>query len=335
MKKIKLNIKEAIGKRLYYDVTGIIPKEFKGPIFRKGHLIKKNDIKKLLEAGKDNIWVLKLDKDEYHENEAGVKFKKLAGKNVKCEGPVEGKITFISKIDGLFIIEREVVYKINRIKDILLATKPGFIKVKKGDKLGGIRILPLATKRKNVERVLKFKKLFNVLPFKSKKVGLIITGNEIFYGRIKDKFQPVIEEKISEYGSLIISKKILPDDENLIKEEILRLKKFCDLIIITAGMSVDADDVTVLAMKKAKVKILRRGTPVLPGNMLHIGYLGKIPVFGVPACLIHDKITSFDIFLPLALADVKITKEMILSKSYGGFCAHCEICVYPNCYFGK
>ncbi|MBI5574069.1 MAG: molybdopterin-binding protein [Elusimicrobia bacterium] len=338
MKKIKIKVQDAIGQVLCHDITKIIPGEFKGAAFKKGHIIKKEDIKKLLDLGKENLWVLKIGRDEFHEDEAAQKFKRLAGWNVKTEGPSEGKVNFLAKRDGLLVVEKEIVKKINGVNDIVFATLHSFTPVKKGAKIAGIRIVPLATKKSNVWKVLQFvqnRKPLKIFPFKKKKVGLIVTGSEVAKGRIEDKFKPIIENKIKSYGSVLGYFKITDDNKNLIKKEILKANKHCDLIILTGGMSVDPDDETRFAIKHAGAKIISYSAPVLPGNMLLVAELNGKPVFGVPACALYSKTTSFDLFLLVAMADIKITRENVLERGYGGFCMNCKVCRWPSCSFGK
>ena len=338
MRKKKIDVKNSVGKILQHDITEVVPGKFKGVAFKKGHIIKESDISKFLKLGKEKIWTLKISDKEYHENEAAEKFKGITGENVITTGPVEGKITFVSKKTGLLIVEKEIVNKINKIPDILFATLHSDVSVKKGEKIAGIRIIPLITLRSRVKKVLnisKTKKPLQILPFKKKKTGLIITGNEIAKGRIKDKFKPILEKKIEAYGSNISAVKILPDEKNLIKEEILLMAKSCDLILITGGMSVDPDDVTKLAIKETEAKIISYGVPALPGNMLLVAYLNEKPIFGIPAASLFYKITSLDLFLPFVFADKKIVKSNIVQRGYGGFCSHCKVCNFPQCGFGK
>ena len=309
----------------------------KAPL-RKGHIIKKEDIPELLKIGKENIWVLELGKNETHEQDAAFAFGKLAGRNVETTEPREGKINFIASRAGLLVVEKKAVDKINSVPDVVLATRHSFIPVKKGETLAGMRIIPLATKRKNVGAVLSLarrKKVISVLPFAKKNVGLIVTGSEVAKGLIKDKFTPIIRGKVEEYGSVLRMSKILPDDRVRIERSISVMAKRCDILILAGGMSVDADDVTPAAIKGSGAKIVAYGTPVLPGNMFLVAYLGDVPVFGVPAAAIFYRITTLDVFFPVALAGVEITKKMIKERGYGGLCPHCPVCVYPKCAFGK
>jgi len=338
VRKRKIGIENAAGKMIPHDLTKIVPGTFKGPAFKKGHIIKKEDIPSLLKIGKEKIWVLEISKDEYHEDEAAEKFRLLAGKNVGVVGPSEGKITFFAEKDGLLLVNRKSVDRINAVKDVVLATRHSFVPVKKREEIAGIRIVPLVTKKDNAEKVLKEcvgSRPFSVVPFEKKRCALIVTGSEVAKGRIKDKFRPVIEKKLKAYGSSVNFFKIITDDAEFIEKAVTEAKKKCGLIILTGGMSVDPDDVTRLAVKRAGAKVVSYGAPVLPGNMFLTAYIGEIPVMGVPACALFYKITVFDLFLPMALAGLKITKKNILSRGYGGYCAHCRVCVFPDCQFGK
>ena len=335
MKKIKIPVEKATGKILPHDITEIVPGKFKGPAFKKGHIIRKKDIEHLKKLGKRNIYLLELEKDEIHEDEAGKLFKTLAGKNVFARGPSEGKIEFIAKCDGLAKINSDTVHFINSIGEIVFTTIHSHIPVKKGETIAGIRIVPLAIKKSKVMKAIKKKKIIEVSPFKPRKIGLIVTGSEVASGKIKDRFRPVIEKKAKLYRSKICRFKIVGDDEKEIRDEIVKMSASCDFIILTGGMSVDPDDSTKVAIRRAGAKVVSYGAPILPGNMFMVAYLKNIPIFGVPACALFYEITVLDIFLPYVFSNTKITKEHIIRRGYGGLCRHCRVCVFPACAFGK
>jgi hypothetical protein len=253
-------------------------------------------------------------------------------------GPSEGKILFSSEVDGLVRVNKEIVNNINSVDDIVLTTIHSNIPVKKDERLAGMRIIPLVVKKEKVESAMHYAhtKPVAVAPFKEKKVGLIVTGTEVASGRIKDGFKPVIEKKVADYNSAICDFGVIGDEPEKLVRKIINMKdNGCELIILTGGMSVDPDDITKTAIKDAGVDVVSYGAPVLPGNMFMVGYLGGVPVFGVPACALFFKITVLDLFLPYAFSDTKITKEDIINSGYGGYCRHCEVCSFPSCGFGK
>lgn len=338
MKTETVKTEDAVGKVLLHDITCVIPGKFKGTAFKKGHVIRVEDIKILKQIGKENIFVFDIPEDEYHEDNAGELFKKFAGKNIYTKGPAEGKITFISEVTGLVKIDKNTVSKINSIDNIVFTTVHSHISVTKDESLAGIRIIPLSLKKNIVNKAISYSENppISVSPFIEKKVGLIVTGNEVASGKTKDAFQPVISMKVKEYNSKIFKYIILKDDIELITNKILEMKDIgCNFIILTGGMSVDPDDTTKLAIRKAGVEVVNYGVPVLPGNMFMVGYLDKIPVFRVPAAAIFFKNTVLDLFLPYVFSNTKISKNDLINKGYGGFCRHCKICNFPYCGFGK
>jgi len=339
-KKIVTTI-NAVGTVLSHDITQIIPKKFKGPLFKKGHIVREEDIHKLLDIGKGKLVILELNENEYHEDEAAkILAEHVAGRNLKCTGPSEGKITFRSKIKGLLTINAETVHRINSIGEIVLTTRHSFVPVKGDEIVAGVRAIPLVISRRRIHKAVeiceKFGAPINVLTYKKNKVGLIITGNEVAKGRIKDKFKPIIKKKIEQYGSVLYESVIVEDVAGKVKENILKFKESgCEIIIVTAGMSVDPDDITRKGIKEAGARIISHGAPILPGNMFLLAYLDAVAILGVPACALFYKITAFDLFLPRVLADVRITKSEIVKMGYGGLCNHCPVCRYPLCEFGK
>ena len=68
MKLIKTT--EAVGHVLCHDMTQIIPGVTKDAVFRKGHVVREEDIPVLLSIGKDNLYVWEKDDTMYHEDEA-------------------------------------------------------------------------------------------------------------------------------------------------------------------------------------------------------------------------------------------------------------------------
>jgi len=133
-----------------------------------------------------------------------------------------------------------------------------------------------------------------------------------------------------------IGRHIVPDDATAIESAARALISIgCELIVTTAGLSVDPDDVTRQGMLAAGLDNLLYGAPVLPGSMLLLGTLGPARVVGVPACALFFKTTSFDILLPRLLADVPITRYDLAKLANGGLCMECSTCQYPKCPFGR
>lgn len=342
MKFIKTQ--EAVGHVLCHDITQIIKDEKKGVLFKKGHVVKEEDIPLLLSVGKENLYIWEKQEGMLHENEAAeILYNICKNDYMKPTDVKEGKIEIIADADGLFKLNVKKLYEINSLGDMMIATRHGNTPVKKGDKLAGTRIIPLViekAKMKKAQDVANSKPIMEILPFKHKKAGIVTTGSEVFHGRIKDTFGPVIVEKLNEYNAEILGQKIVDDKIEGITEAIMSfIEGGADLVVCTGGMSVDPDDNTPGAIKNTGAEIVAYGAPVLPGAMMLISYYdnnGKtIPVLGLPGCVMYSKRTIFDIILPRIMADDTITRSDIDKLGQGGLCLNCKICTYPNCGFGK
>lgn len=339
MKQIR--IEDSIGCILSHDVTKIVPGEFKGRLFKKGHVIKEEDIEKLLDIGKEHIYVWEPKEGQLHENDAAKRIKDLVlGKGCYISEEIkEGKIDFFANTQGIVKINKELLLKLNLLGEIIVSTIHNNTPVKKGEKIGSTRVIPLIIDEKKIieaENIIN-EKIISVEEIKPKKAVLITTGNEVYKGRIKDAFLPVMKEKLEYYGSEIIKQVILPDNKEMITENILKAieEDKVDMVICTGGMSVDPDDVTPSAIKDCNGEIVTYGAPVLPGAMFLLAYYKNIPILGVPSCAMYSKRTIFDLVLPRVLIDEKLSFEDIAKYGNGGMCLNCEICSFPHCSFGK
>ena len=339
MKQIR--IEDSVGCILSHDVTKIVPGEFKGRLFKKGHVIREEDIPKLLDIGKEHIYVWEPKKGQLHENDAAIRVKDLVlGQGCYISEEIkEGKIDFFANTQGIVKINKDLLLKLNLLGEIIVSTIHNNTPVKKGEKIGATRVIPLIIDEKKIleaEKIIK-EKIISVEEIKPKKAVLITTGNEVYYGRIKDAFLPVMKEKLEYYGSEIVKQVILPDNKEMITENILKAieEDKVDMIICTGGMSVDPDDVTPSAIKDCNGEIVTYGAPVLPGAMFLLAYYKNIPILGVPSCAMYSKRTIFDLVLPRILADEKLSFEDIARFGNGGMCLNCEICSFPHCSFGK
>ena len=336
-----LKTKNAVGHILCHDVTQIVKGVTKDAVYRKGHVITESDVPVLLYLGKEHVYIWEDDENTLHENDAAKILSALCkNENMSTTEPKEGKIDIIAEADGLLMIDTVRLRKINAVGGLMIATRASGAPVKKGDKLCGTRIIPLTIKRKKMERICNIageKPLLSLLPIKQKSYGLINTGNEVFYGRIKDTFTPVIQEKMSEYGCEMVTGITIEDDPKKIATAIKgMIASGAELVLCTGGMSVDPDDKTPLAIKHAADNIISYGAPVLPGAMFMLAYMADgTPICGLPGCVMYTKRTIFDIVLPRLLADVPVTSEWLAGLGDGGMCLDCRDCYFPNCAFGK
>ncbi len=337
----KIRVEDAVGETLCHDMTGISAGGFKGVMFKRGHTITQSDIPALLNIGKSHIFVWEPEADEVHEDDAALALAEvICGDNLNFNAkPSEGKIQLNAGIDGLFRVNSAALKRINSVPDYTVACLPGNSKVTRNQKAGGLRIVPLVTKRENVDTAVKLARenfpVLEVLPFKPLKCGVVITGSEVYYGRIQDKFEPVMRKKLIGYGAEILGVTKCPDDLDMLSEAIKSVKsQGAEAIFLTGGMSVDPDDLTPSAIRQSGADIVTQGVPMQPGNMLTMAYLDDTMLVGVPGASMHFPTTSLDVFLPRIFAGVKITKEEIPGYGEGGFCMGCTECRYPICSFG-
>lgn len=337
----KISTKDAVGHVLCHDMTRIVPGEFKGPAFRKGHIVREEDIPVLLSMGKENLYVWEKDENMYHEDEAAEILSRMClGPNMTAGRPKEGKIEIFSQVDGLFTLDDERLMSINSLGEMMIAARSGGVPVAKGDKLAGTRVIPLVIEKEKMRRAEELsgsEPLLKVSPFLHKKIAMIITGSEVFSGRIEDKFGPAIEAKMKAYDTEIMGKTIIGDDPQKIAAQIREyIDDGADMICCTGGMSVDPDDTTPTAIRASGAEIVSYGAPVLPGAMFLLAYAeGDIPVMGLPGCVMYSRRTIFDLVLQKLMAGIRVEAEDLAAMGNGGLCLDCEICTYPNCGFGK
>ncbi|MCP4343797.1 MAG: molybdopterin-binding protein [Desulfobulbaceae bacterium] len=337
-----VSVEQSVGMVLPHDVTEIVKDVKKGVAFKKGHIIRSEDIEHLKQLGKDNIYVISLTASEIHENDAASLLAKcLAGRGVEyLNTPTEGKIALKAALDGLLRINKESLFQLNMLGEVMCATLHDNTPVQKGETVAATRLIPLVGSRDliaDAEKIaLSSTAVIEVLPLKKVKIGLVITGNEVFYGRIEDRFEEVLQAKAEALGSEILVVKRAPDDKTVIAREIgYCIDQGAELIVTSGGMSVDPDDVTREGILAAGATDVAYGTPVLPGAMFLSGMINKIPVLGLPACGMYHKITVFDLILPRILTGEKIGRREFAELGHGGLCRNCKVCQYPICNFGK
>jgi molybdopterin biosynthesis enzyme len=316
-------VEDAVGLPLAHDITEIVPGKHKGPVFRRGHVIRPEDVSKLLDVGKANIYVMELEKGELHEEDAARRLARAAaGPNIRLSDPVEGRVNLIAEIDGLLKVDTELLFRLNSLGDLILATLPGNRYVERGVVLGGTRTIPVVVREELIheaEALCREKPIVTLLPVPPKRIHLIVTGSEVFTGRIKDGFGPVVSRKLSEMGSKLESIKFAPDDPDVIARHIKEAQKAgAELILVSGGMSVDPDDKTPEGIRRSGARIETHGFPVLPGSMFLMAYLGPVPVMGLSGCVLHDPFTAFDALLPRLLAGERITRAEIMTLGHGG-----------------
>ena len=320
MKKVR--VEQAVGMELCHDITAMRD-GFKGAAFKRGHVITEEDIPKLLDLGKRTVFVWEEHAGEIHEEDAARRMAAMAPvEGAHYTEPSEGKVLLMAEERGMFRVDTELLREINSIGDITISTLPDHYPVEAGARLASMRIVPLVTKEEQVikaEELCKGKKLVDLRPYKHLKAGVIITGSEIYSGRIKDKFEPVVRQKLQKYPSELLGVTICDDDLDMIVDAARAyLFQGADLLIFTGGMSVDPDDLTPTAVRTMGAEIISHGVPSQPGNMTLVAYFGDVAILGVPGAAISMPTTIFDVLLPQIFAGDKLTKDELINLGDGG-----------------
>jgi len=341
---VAVPLQEAVGKSALHDMTRIVPGRHKGAAVTAGQEIKGGDLCRLQQMGRSRVYVLEGNEpsEEWlHENHAVRGFAEaMAGEGVRYSlPPKEGKITFTAARQGLFVVEPGMLERFNMVPNVMCASRQSYSVVEEGKQIAGCRAIPLYLSRRDYGRALRALEngsLFRVLPMREAMVGILVTGTEVFTGLVEDKFIPIIRSKAERLSCRVVASDIVPDDRKAISKSVAALiDGGVDLIVTTAGLSVDPDDVTLRGLLDAGATDILYGAPILPGAMTMLARIGEVQVIGVPACALFYKTTSFDLLFPRLLAGVDITRRDLARIAEGGFCLNCRSCTYPKCPFGK
>jgi len=337
MKEIRTQ--DAVGHIISHDITRIIPGGEKGVAFKKGHIVREEDIPELLKIGKAHLFVWENDGTLLHENEAAQVLADLVVGEGFLRGEVkEGKIEIFASHDGILRVDKQKLAVLNGFDEVMVATRHDYSPVKAGNKLCGTRIIPLAIAKEQMEEVrlaVGEGATLTLHPYLKQRTAVVTTGSEVFEGLIEDGFTPIVEEKLSEFDTESIGHLTVPDNPQMATSAIMRMvEKGADVVFVTGGMSVDPDDRTPLAIKNTGAEIVSYGAPVLPGAMFLLAYLGDVVILGLPGCVMHSKRTILDLILPRVMAGIRVTKGDINALAPGGLCLSCEVCIWPDCGFG-
>ena len=340
----EVRVQDAVGMVLCHDITEIVRGERKGARFRKGDVIRAEDVPVLLRIGKEHIYVWEDDPNLLHENDAAAILRDICQSDyMMASEPKEGKIELTATTAGVFEVNEDALNAVNEIEDVMIATIAQHMPVKVGTKLAGMRVIPLVIDKTVMERVRETagtEPLLRILPYQKMKVGVVTTGSEVFHGRIKDTFTPVIDAKLRAFGLKVDEHRLSDDGTEHTRAAIAELLDAeMDMVLCTGGMSVDPDDRTPAAIKATGACIVTYGAPVLPGAMFLLAYYEKdgrqVPIMGLPGCVMYSPATIFDIILPRVVAGSAWTRREITRLGIGGLCMECKVCHYPVCPFGK
>jgi Formylmethanofuran dehydrogenase subunit E len=362
-------LEEAVGKHALHDMIRIVPGETKNACITAGHKFTSEDLPLLRSIGRNSVAVKEgsVAEDDIHENEAALRMApRMAGGNLTHgDVPDMGRISFKAEVNGVFTIDRERLVLFNSQPDFICATRQDGTFALAGTVLASTRIIPLYTDRESMSAALGIlnRPLFAVLPTRKARVGILVTGSEVYDGIIEDRFIPIVSAKVKGFGCDVAHAAIVPDDQEAFTKVIREMRdKGVDLLVTTGGLSVDPSDITRQALFECGLMAASHGAPVLPGSMSLVGWLpapgrekvlsdrilalaspldplqpeeGEMQVLGVPAGALYHKTTLFDLLLQWALAGRQVTAKHIAQLGEGGLCMGCKECTWPKCGFMK
>jgi molybdopterin biosynthesis enzyme len=340
----EIPVHDAVGAVLCHDITRIVPgsgpDRFKGALFRKGHIVRPEDVDPLRAAGKEHLYVFDLAEGLVHEEEAARRLARaVSGPGIAMGRPGEGKVTLSADADGLLEVDAARLAELNALDDVVMATMHTRQMVRAGQNVAGVHITPLVIEEEKIARAEALcagRPVIRVRRLRRARVGVVTTGSEVYGGRVKDGFGPVLHDKFAALGSEILRQYLVSDDEAMTAGAIETLLALgADFIVVTGGMSVDPDDRTPAAIRAAGADIVCYGAPVLPGAMFLVGYLGAVPILGLPGCVMYHKTSIFDLVVPRLLAGDRLVRKDIVALGHGGYCSACAECRFPQCSFGK
>ncbi len=295
---------------------------------------------------------MELEEGDVHEDEAGWRIAHAAaGEGVVCRSASEGRVDLFASCQGLLKVNVQGLQELNLIPETIMASRSTNTPVLQGEKLAATRVIPQVTRENTVTRgemvAKSWKPLVEVQPYLSYQIKVIVTGREVYEGKVEDAFAPAIQEKAFHYGLRDPDVYYVPDEAEEIASKITEVidksqdaqsgKKSSEkvMLIITGGMSVDPDDVTPEGIRLSGAAVEKYGTPVLPGAMFMVAYLGEVPILGMPACGMFFRTTVLDLVIPRLLTGEAIKAPDLAALGHGGLCLGCKECTYPYCPFGK
>lgn len=334
-------VEQAVGKVLVHDITQIIPGRFKGRAFKKGHVIQSEDVPKLLTMGKEHIYIFDPEEGLVHEDTAALRIAQaVAGEGLRLTVPCEGRVNLHATVPGLLKVHVPGLTAVNAVPDVVLATLHTNQQVKAGRAVAGTRIIPLVVPEERLRQVeaicRESRPLVDIKPFRAMRVGIVTTGSEVYHGRIKDEFGPVLRNKFGLLGCTVLRQELVSDDVAMTRDAILELiADGAELVAVTGGMSVDPDDRTPTSIRAAGGEVVTYGAPTFPGAMFMLARIGDVAVVGLPGCVMYARVSIFDLVVPRIVAGEEVSRDDILALGHGGYCESCETCHFPVCGFGK
>jgi hypothetical protein len=317
---IKVRTEDAVGKVLAYDTTYVGP-DNATVLLKKGHVITEEDVEKLKNSGVYYVWV-------EGEEEPGYVYEwditpyvaeRVIGENLYYQYAGQGLTRVLARVPGVLRVDAERLTEFNENGNVLVITHNNNRALGKNELAAVVEVIPLKIRKEELES-LKYSRFLRLDPFKLRRVGAVITGTEVYEGRKKDAYLPVIKSKCEKYEWELVYHEFVPDDDSRIAKGIMNaLDKGAEAVIVTGGMSVDATDRTVPAILSLGAELVAYGIPMKPTTMTAVAYLDNKPIFAISAGgIYYSEWNSIDVVFTRLMTGERLTKRDIASLGLGG-----------------
>ncbi len=323
-----LPVEQAVGLRLACDVTGITAHQVRA-ILTKGMRIEPGHVAMLRDAGHDVVYVRDDDEPDsaaelVSEDEAALELARaLSGTGLGIQPGGSGRAFLIARADGLVRIRKDTCARLNDSEVALVMTLPQHSVGRAGRLVAAVDLVPLQVPATGLAELVaglaQDGPAIEVRPFALRRVGLVITGSEVYEGRVADLVAPVVRATVARYGGEVGDVQVVPDDEARIAAVILGLVTTHDIVVVTGGMSIDPTDRTPSAIRRVADRVVKYGLPVLPTAMSMVAYRGAVPILGISSGIIHYPDGNvLERLLPLAMCGEPITRAELVAAGVGG-----------------
>lgn len=301
-------------------------------LLKKGRALSAVDIDLLHSAGHSEVIAVKFSTGDVAEDIAARCVAVAAcGASTQAQEAFTGRANLYSEASGLVVIDGPRVRALNHIHESLtVATLPNYARVEARAMVSTVKVIPFAVPQWVLAAALKIigdRPLITVVPFKLKRVGLIISKFPQTKDQLIAKSEAAIRTRVAAMGAELSAIVVCDHTEASVQTEISKMK--ADVILVFgASAIVDRGDVIPAALVGAGGEVTHMGMPVDPGNLLMLGRLNETPVIGVPSCARSPKTNGFDWVLARVMAGIAVSPSDLMDMGVGGLLA--EISSRPS-----
>ena len=301
---------ELAGRILCHDVRG----SDREIVFRKGHLLRADDMPRLRQCPWTEIHLLELAPDDLGQREAGQRLAGILSGAGLHSAPAGHRHVLKATHNGLLKIDVPRLQSVNRVAGIAVFTRTNDLVVRADQVVAEAQITPLAIERRAIDEVEQIVRrggaVVRLLPF---------TPREVIVWKRDDRLVPAVTEKLRWFGCPLREVLALPADAGAIRATMEdRLKPVPTLFLVLGSNALDPLDPVFQALEQMGANMQRMGMPVHPGTLLWIASWREVTIVGLPSCGLGAQVTAFDLVLPKILAEGAIGDEEIAALGHGG-----------------